>query len=128
VRLAGAAVRGCDWWSIRMQDLSAGRRLPGRLHDFRRVVLLSDDRASRVSLPLLGVQLPGRIVRQPIVPVLHEHGRALYTAPALGRPAVHVPAGRGADPEPELALAHEPLASRAHERDRLGEENAHRVP
>jgi hypothetical protein len=102
--------------------------MPGRLHDVRRVVLLPNERPRRVSLPLLGMQLPGRIVRQSVVSVLHEHGRAVHAAAAFGRPAVRVPAGGCADPEPELALAHEPLASRAHERDRLGEENAHRVP
>jgi hypothetical protein len=85
-----------------MQDLPAGRRLPGRLHDLGRVVLLPDERPGRVPVPLLRVQLPGRIVRQPVLPVLHEHGRALHASAALWRPAVRVPAGRGPDSEPRV--------------------------
>jgi hypothetical protein len=85
-----------------MQDLPAGRRLPGRLHDLGRVVLLPDERPGRLPVPLLRVQLPGRIVRQPVVPVLHEHGRALHASAALWRPAVRVPAGRGPDSEPRV--------------------------
>ena len=44
---------------------STGRWLPGRLHDRRRMVLLSDERTSRVPLPLLGVQLPGWLCGNP---------------------------------------------------------------
>ena len=91
------------------------------------MVLLSDERTSRVPVPLLGVQLPGWL-RKSLVPLLHGHGGSVHAETPLGRPAVHLPAGPGADPEPELALAHEPLAGRAHERNRLGEKDSHRVP
>jgi hypothetical protein len=103
--------------------------MPDRVHHFRRVVLLPDDWTSRVPLPLLRMQLRAtRELRRPRVPLLREHGDPVHAAAAFGRTAMHVPARRSADSGPELALAHEPLAGSAHERNRLGEQNTHCVP
>ena len=103
--------------------------MPDRLHHVRRVVLLPEQRTGRVPLPLLRMQLRAtRELQRPGVPLLREHGDPVHAAPSLGRTAVHLPAGRCADSEPELALPHEPLAGRAHERNCLGEQNPHCVP
>jgi hypothetical protein len=45
-----------------------------------------------MSLPLLGMQL-SEWLRKSILPLLHEHGRALHAAPAFRRPVMRVPAG-----------------------------------
>jgi hypothetical protein len=50
-----------------VQALLAGRRLPGRLPDLRRVVLLS---VERLPDALLRVQLPSGL-RESVVPLLH---------------------------------------------------------
>ena len=60
------------------------RRLSRRLQHGRRVGLLPHERgARRLSLPLLGVQLPGR-VREPVVPLLHGPADAVPAGPTLG--------------------------------------------
>ena len=79
-----------------VQVLRGRRRLPRRLQHGRRVVLLPHERgARRLPLPLLGVQLPGRL-RQPVLPLLHGPPDAVPAAAALGRPAVHLRGGRRA--------------------------------
>jgi hypothetical protein len=145
-----------------VQDVPARWWVPRRLHDFRRVVLLSDgsaaaDRARRLSIPVLRMQLPSRVVQQPSLPLLHAPEHAVHAASPLRRPALSLSVGRDAvagrpsrrssrvnrrreydralagrtlaarraDPEPELALAHEALAGPAHQRYCLGEEDSH---
>ena len=73
------------------------RRLSHRLQHRRRVVLLPHEwRARRVPVPLLGVQLPVRLL-EPFLPLLHGPPDAVQSAAALGRPTLHLPGGRRAE-------------------------------
>ena len=81
---------------LRMQDLRDRRRLSDRLQHRRRVVLLPHGRpARRVPVPLLGVQLPVRLL-QPFLLLLHEPPDAVPAAAAFRRPTVYLPGGRRA--------------------------------
>ena len=86
--------------TLAVQALLAGRRLPGGLPDLGRVVLLPEQRKpSGMPVPLLGVQLPGRL-REPVVLLLHRPADAVPAAAVLGRPSVHAVPAAAADPEP----------------------------
>jgi hypothetical protein len=80
-----------------VQDLSARRRLPGRLRDVGRVVLLPE----RDGMPpaLFGVQLPARLPER-LVSLLYDAEHPLRPAAQHRRPAVPVPAaGTAARPQ-----------------------------
>ena len=63
---------------------------------------LTGGAARRVPVPLLGVQLPVRLL-EPVLLLLHEPPDAVPAAAALGRPAVHLPGGRRAERWTRLA-------------------------
>ena len=98
--------------------------MPFGVRNLGRVVLLPE----RLAVPpaLLRMQLPARLREHELL-LLHVPQHHLPAAKELRRYTVHVPAARAAGSNRGLAFAHEALAGCAHERDGLGEEDAHGV-
>ena len=98
VLLAGCALRERGFACKTCQQ---GGGCPDGCIDVRRVVLLPDERPGRLPLPLLRVQLrPTGNCSDPACHCFTNLADPLHASAALGRPAVRVPAGQAADPEP----------------------------
>jgi hypothetical protein len=80
-----------------LQAVRAGGRVPGRLHDIGRVVLLRHGHA--VSTALLGVLVPDGLL-----PLLHDDQHPVHPEVALRRPAVPVPARHSANFRPHPGM------------------------